>query len=160
MSRRSALAIGLVALTTSAACGYNLVGHAKAGAGVLPETVRVIAVLPFDNRTGRPEIEQRLTEEVALQLSRRGGYRVATDPSQADAVLEGLREGRDAQADPGVMFAAARARMRTGDLDGAIDVVEQLLARPSFVTRPFLRVHPALDRLREHPRFQALLVDP
>jgi hypothetical protein len=56
---------------------------------VLPETVRAIAVVPFENRTTRPEIEQRVTEEVARELSQRGGYRVVGSGSGADAVLEG-----------------------------------------------------------------------
>jgi hypothetical protein len=46
-------------------------------------------VQPFVNRTQRPEIEQRVTEEVASEFSKRGRYRVVTDVSGADAVLEG-----------------------------------------------------------------------
>ena len=68
-----------------AGCGYALVGTTS----VLPEHVKIIAVLPFENRTNRPEIEQRVTEEVASQLSRRRRYRVVTDRTAADAVLEG-----------------------------------------------------------------------
>jgi hypothetical protein len=52
--------------------------------------IRTIAVVPFDNRTDRPEIEQRVTEAVARELSRRGKYEVVTDPGRADAVLEGV----------------------------------------------------------------------
>jgi TolB-like protein len=66
-------------------CGYALVGTTS----VLPERVKIIAVLPFENRTNRPEIEQRVTEEVATQLSRRRRYSVVTDRGSADAVLEG-----------------------------------------------------------------------
>ena len=46
-------------------------------------------MLPFENRTNRPEIEQRVTEEVADVLSRRGRYKVVTSRESADAVLEG-----------------------------------------------------------------------
>jgi len=59
------------------------------GAGLLPPHVKQIAVLPFTNRTTRPEIEQRVTEQVARLLSRRGGYDVVTDRAQAQATLEG-----------------------------------------------------------------------
>ena len=69
------------------ACGYHLTG--TGGSSVLPAHVEEIVVLPFENRTTRPEIEQRVTEEIAAQLSRRGGYRVVTDRSGADATLEG-----------------------------------------------------------------------
>lgn len=68
------------------ACGYRLAGTGT----VLPDHVRIIAVVPFTNRTGRPEIEQRVTEAVAQELSRRGGYEVVTEPAKADAVLEGV----------------------------------------------------------------------
>lgn len=45
------------------------------------------------NRTDRPEIEQRVTEEVARELSRRGKYKVISDPAYADAILEGAVTG-------------------------------------------------------------------
>ena len=74
MRRRAALALGLVAVAAlSPSCGYTLSGL---GASVLPEHVSVVAVVPFENRTRRPEIEQRVTEEV-------------TQVGIADAVLEG-----------------------------------------------------------------------
>jgi TolB-like protein len=66
-------------------CGYGLVGKTS----VLPEHVRVIVVVPFENRTQRPEIEQRVTESVAREMSRRGQYEVVTDRAIADAMLEG-----------------------------------------------------------------------
>lgn len=80
---------GLSLLAVS--CGYTLSGY---GSSVLPDTVSAVAVTPFENRTTRPEIEQRVTEAVALQLSRRGRsksgrLRVVTQVGQADAVLEG-----------------------------------------------------------------------
>lgn len=81
----AAAALPLLALG-AVACGYRLAGTGS----VLPENVKIIAVVPFANRTERPEIEQRVTEAVAQELSRRGGYEVVTDPTRADAVLEGV----------------------------------------------------------------------
>src|SRR6185369_14972434 len=78
----AALLGGLLA----AGCGYRLAGG---GSGVLPPTVRIVAVTTFENRTARTEIEQRVTEEVAREFSRRGRYKVVTDPAGADALLEG-----------------------------------------------------------------------
>jgi hypothetical protein len=98
------IAAVLIALSTSA-CGYRLVG--SAGASFLPDHIRSIVVQPFVNRTTRPEIEQRVTEEVAREFSKRGRYRVVTDTSGADAVLEGaitsyrtspVQFGQDARA--------------------------------------------------------------
>jgi TolB-like protein len=85
-SRRTiaaALAMAFAALLPS--CGYHLSGAVTS----LPPEIKIIAVLPFENRTNRPEIEQRVTEEVADEFTRRGRYKVITDRSAADAVLEG-----------------------------------------------------------------------
>lgn len=83
--KRIGLASALLLLTLLG-CGYHLAGR---GSIVIPDAVRVIAVLPFENRTNRPEIEQRVTESIADELSKRGRYDVVTDRSIADAVLEG-----------------------------------------------------------------------
>lgn len=89
MNPRTALGVtlALVACGSMVACGYHLAG--TGGRSVLPEHVKAIVVLPFENRTTRPEIEQRVTEAVAAQLSRRGGYQVVTSLAIADATLEG-----------------------------------------------------------------------
>ena len=86
MSGRRCLS-ALVALLVAGAtgCGYKLAGTGT----FLPKSIRVIAVAPFENRTGRPEIEVRTTEAVARELSRHGGYKIVTDKSKADAYLEG-----------------------------------------------------------------------
>ena len=76
----------LLACVLAQGCGYRLAGG---GSGVLPPSVRVVAVTTFENRTARTEIEQRVTEEVAREFSRRGRYKVVTDPAGADALLEG-----------------------------------------------------------------------
>jgi len=95
-------------------CGYRLAGTGS----VLPESVRIIAVVPFTNRTERPEIEQRVTEAVAQELSRRGHYEVVTDPGKADAVLDGVvtsyrtipveftTEGRESRAEATLVVQA------------------------------------------------------
>jgi outer membrane lipopolysaccharide assembly protein LptE/RlpB len=82
---RTRLATAL-ALVATAGCGYHLSGT---GVGVLPSSIRTIAVEPFANRTERPEIEQRLTEALTREMARRARYKVVADASAADAVLEG-----------------------------------------------------------------------
>lgn len=88
--KRVPIAVPALTLLAAVACcgclGYHLAG---AGGSVIPEHVKSIAVLPFENRTERPEIEQRVTEAVARELSKRGKHSVVTDPSSADAILEG-----------------------------------------------------------------------
>ena len=82
-NRRRSLAVALIALSLPG-CGYRL-----AGGGSLPEHIKVLVIVPFENRTTRPEIEQRVTEELARQFSKRGRYQVVTDRTNADAMLEG-----------------------------------------------------------------------
>ncbi len=52
----------------------------------------------------------------------------------------------------GRLFAIA------GETDAALPEIERLLARPSGLTVPFLRLDPAFDGIRSDPRFQRLLV--
>ncbi len=91
MRTRHLLAGALLCLAAAATpgCGYKLAG----GNTFLPERIRVIMVAPFENRTQRPNIEQRVTEEVASELSKRGHYKVVADRSKADALLEGAVTG-------------------------------------------------------------------
>ncbi len=69
-----------------AACGYSLVGR---GGGVLPPDINSIGVPPFANETGRPELEQRITEAILRQLQIRGRRETAAGTSGVDAVLAG-----------------------------------------------------------------------
>lgn len=82
---RSATLVVLAAILGCAGCGYALVGRNN----FLPDRIRIIAVSPFENRTARPQIEQRVTEEVAKELSKRGRYRIVADKTGADALLDG-----------------------------------------------------------------------
>jgi len=80
------MGVGL-ALLVAASCGYRLTG--TGGSSPIPEHITRVVVMPFENRTKRPEIEQRVTEEVALELSKRGRYQVVSDRASAEAMLEG-----------------------------------------------------------------------
>jgi serine/threonine-protein kinase len=51
----------------------------------------------------------------------------------------------------------ARVQALVGDPEAAIDILDDLLTRPSRLCVPLLRLDPAWDPLRKHPRFQALL---
>ncbi len=57
------------------------------------------------------------------------------------------------------LVAEERARVlaQAGELDAALDEIEQLLAGPGYLSVHTLRLDPLWDPLREHPRFQALL---
>lgn len=89
MKRRLAASSVLGLCAAGVACGYALVGQNT----FLPERIRIIALVPFENSTNRPEVEQRVTEEIAKELARRGRYRVVTSRQGADALLEGTIRG-------------------------------------------------------------------
>jgi TolB-like protein len=76
----------LVLLALAAGCGYRMAGQGS----VLPDDIRDFVVVPFDNQTQRPRIEQLVTEQVAFELSRRGRFQVVSNRSDADAILEGV----------------------------------------------------------------------
>jgi serine/threonine-protein kinase len=51
----------------------------------------------------------------------------------------------------------ARVHALVGDPETAIDILEDLLTRPSRLCVPLLRLDPAWDPLRQHPRFKKLV---
>ena len=80
---------------------------------------------------------------------------------------EALREARwlqqsvvyreDAYDGPAVAEERARILAQAGEVDAALDEIEQLLAGPGYLSVHTLRLDPLWDPLRDHPRFQALL---
>ena len=126
MSRRArvpAVCI-LLAAGIAAGCGYKLAGTGT----FLPKNIRVIAVAPFENRTGRPEIELRTTEAVARELTRHGGFKIVTDKTKADAYLEGAvtefhttpvqfsSEGRATRLESTVVLRASLRDLASGEV--------------------------------------------
>ncbi len=79
-----AVVLSLV-LCSLAACGYRLSGKGT----TLPDHVRRIAVPLFKNETPQPDIAQRITEAVADEFIRRGGYTTTSSPENAEALLTG-----------------------------------------------------------------------
>ena len=57
------------------------------------------------------------------------------------------------------LVAEERARIlaQAGEVDTALDEIEQLLAGPGYLSVHTLRLDQRWDPIREHPRFQALL---
>lgn len=84
MTRPAAAAL-LLTCAVMSGCGYRLAGTVSD----LPSHIERIAVTTFENRTTRPEIEQRVTEEVTRVLNTRGRYRTVAQIDDANAVLEG-----------------------------------------------------------------------
>jgi TolB-like protein/tRNA A-37 threonylcarbamoyl transferase component Bud32/Flp pilus assembly protein TadD len=59
----------------------------------------------------------------------------------------------------GPVLAEDRARIlaQAGEADAALDEIERLLAKPSWLSVHTLRLDPLWDPIRNHPRFKALL---
>jgi len=122
--RRAALLVAAAAIAFAPGCGYKLAGTGT----FLPKSIKTIAVAPFENRTGRPEIEVRTTEAVARELSRHGGYKIVTDKSQADAYLEGAvtdfrttpvqfnADGRATRVETAVVLRASLRDLASGEI--------------------------------------------
>ncbi len=80
---------------------------------------------------------------------------------------EALREARwlqqsvvyreDANFGPVVAEERARILAQAGEVNAALDEIEQLLRGPGYLSVHTLRLDPRWDPIREHPRFQALL---
>jgi hypothetical protein len=87
MTGRHALALLLVAglALLAPACGYHVVGKGSN----LPAHVKTIGVAAFQNNTTRPELGQRVTEQIIEELVGRGKYQVTSDTRGVDAVLRG-----------------------------------------------------------------------
>jgi hypothetical protein len=68
-----------------------------------------------------------------------------------------LPESQDALDGPKVTDALAQIYAWTGELDEAFRLLDHLLAVPSGLTVPMLKLDPAWDPLRKDPRYQALL---
>ena len=63
----------------------------------------------------------------------------------------------DGHDGPYAALECARILANAGEVDAALDEIEQLLAGPSFLSVHRLRLDARWDSLRSHRRFQALL---
>jgi hypothetical protein len=79
---RALVALSLAAL---AGCGYALVGRGT----VVDPTIKKIAVPLFKDSTGKPGLDQKITQKVVEELLKRGRFDVIQDRIGADAIVEG-----------------------------------------------------------------------
>jgi len=71
--------------------------------------------------------------------------------------LELMPPEREAWRGTQRVYDLARVYAAVGRHDEAVDLLQDLLARPASVTRQLLRLDPAFDPLREHPGFRELI---
>lgn len=119
-----AAAVAMCTALAATGCGYKLSGANS----FLPERIRAVGVAPFENRTRRPEIDQRLTEQVTREFAKRGGYTVVSRTEEADAWLEGAvadfrtqpvqfnEQGRATRLETVVRVEATLRDLETGEI--------------------------------------------
>ena len=76
---------------------------------------------------------------------------------EAQRARELLPETKDAFGGQEITAAVAEVHAILGNNAHAIEILEGLLSRPSWVAVEGLKVDPVWDPLRNDPRFQALL---
>lgn len=84
--RRLVLVALSLLLLDSLACGYRLAGRADG----LPQSLQIISVPAFENRTPWMRLEQKLTAAVMEELVARSRYRVVGEAEAGEAVLRGV----------------------------------------------------------------------
>jgi Lipopolysaccharide-assembly len=82
---RRARAVLALSLALLSGCGYALVGRGT----VVDPTIKKIAVPLFKDSTGKPGLDQKITQKVVEELLKRGHYDVIADRVGADAIVEG-----------------------------------------------------------------------
>jgi hypothetical protein len=76
--------------------------------------------------------------------------------AEAQRATELLPESKDAFGGPEITVGVAEVYTILGDKSGAIEILEELLSRPSAVTVQGLKINPIWDPLRGDPAFQKL----
>ena len=97
--------------------------------------------------------------DMHIQLAKVLAHLGEKDAALAEArrATELLPESKDALGGPEIAAGAAEVHAILGDNGRAIEILDELLSRPSAVTVPGLKVNPIWDPLRSDPGFQALL---
>ena len=80
--------------------------------------------------------------------------------AEAQRATELQPESKDAFGGPYITEGVAEVYAILGDNDRAIEILDGLLSRPSYVTVEGLKVNPIWDPLRGDPRFQKLVASP
>jgi hypothetical protein len=83
--KRRTLALALLAIAAGG-CGYALVGR---GTSAVDPTIKKVGVPLFKDATGKPGLDQKITQKVIEELLKRGKFDVVQTADGVDAVVEG-----------------------------------------------------------------------
>jgi eukaryotic-like serine/threonine-protein kinase len=103
---------------------------------------------------GAPNDPQR-TVFLALALAYAGRKSEALETARrAEQLLDTVN---DDFTMPYLRHVLARVYVFTGERDKAVELLENILARPYFLTRAWLRIDPSFAPLKGYPRFERLV---
>jgi TolB-like protein/Flp pilus assembly protein TadD len=108
-----------------------------------------------EERVKRSPDDAKLHMQLAKVLAQLGEKDAALAEAQRASELQ--PESRDALDGPHITEDVAQVHAILGDNSRAIEILDGLLNRPSYLTVQGLRVNPVWDPLRNDPQFQALL---
>jgi len=136
---------------------YYLVGFARKA--LQDETGARAAFLKAKELVAAQLKQSPDSADMHIQLARILAHLGEKDAAVAEArrATELLPESKDAFGGPDIAAGVGEVHAILGDNGRAIEILDGLLSRPSYVTVQGLKVNPVWDPLRNDPKFQALL---
>jgi hypothetical protein len=116
-SGRSRLVLALLLVVSVSAC---VTRYGFAGGG-LPEHIRTLAILPFENETPSPELQRELQEAMRRDFQPRLGVREAPQ-ERADAIVRGVIRTYDVDIPVGISANPQQSVTSRRNLQITLDV--------------------------------------
>jgi hypothetical protein len=133
LSLRSILRSGACSLLPLLLLASACVTHYGFAGGGLPEHIRTLAILPFDNETATPELSREMYDFMRREMQPRLGVRDAPEKT-ADAVVRGIIRAYDVDIPVGYQAnqptPTAQRRMLQLTLD--VQIVDQTTGKTIF----------------------------
>jgi hypothetical protein len=153
MKRSGILSLMLLLAVVSSACGFR---YGFAGGG-LPQHIRSMAIVPFENETASPELQRELGEQLQRELRGRLGVRDASE-ARADAVVRGTIRSYELDvpvafsADPNQSLSSRRKLQIVLD----VEIVDQTTGRTLWQRRGMRAEGEYAERAEAEGRRQAI----
>lgn len=125
--------------------------------GAFPSNIRTMAILPFDNQTATPEVQNELFESMRHELQKRLGVRDAAQ-EKADALVRGTIVSYDVDvpvafsADPRQAVSSRRRLQITID----VEIVDQTTGKTLWQRRGLRAEGEYAERAETEGRKQAI----
>lgn len=148
--RRSGV-LSLILLTLAGCMPYGFAG------GGLPSHIRTVAVIPFENLTSVPEVQQELTQELRKGLRDRLGLREAAE-SRASALVRGTIQRYEADIPIGFSATNKNQTSARRQLQISVDVemIDQVTGKTLWQQKGLMKDGQYEERGEAKGRQQAL----